>query len=497
MQQYRYLMYLRKSSESEERQELSIPAQARELRALAARQRLILAGRPFEESMSAKEPGRPVFNLVIDQVCAGKADGVLCWKLDRLARNPLDGGRIMHSLGKGQIKAIVTPDRTFTGTGDDKLLMSIIFGMATKYSDDLSDNVKRGNREALRNGRWPGKPKLGYKRDHETMRLVPDPERFPVVQKLWRLLVSGTRPLETLRLARQELNLMTPVTGKVGGRHLSKSGLYRMFRDPFYAGIMIRKRESFPGTHPPMVTMDEFRIAQTLLDGKLRPTAKPKGLFFTYRGLLVCGRCGACVTARNSINRYGKKYIYYHCCRKERRYGYCPERAVQEKEIQEAVCGFLDRLTPPEQWTKTLLEHLVRLQARDHQEEEQTRYLIERLIKQTDRQLDKARDLLIKETITEEEYQRDRLKLLEERQRLTEQCDKAGRAQELVEPHKVALGLLNQAKKLFCHGTPEEKRDILEALTWNLKLKDKKVLIEAKKPFSYLGEWSRFPVLSG
>src|SRR5436190_7685804 len=98
MSTLRYFKALRKSSESEERQELSIPAQDRELNALTVRRQLKVIGPTFEESMSAKEPGRPVFNDVVARICRGEADGILCWKLDRLARNPVDGGRIMYTL---------------------------------------------------------------------------------------------------------------------------------------------------------------------------------------------------------------------------------------------------------------------------------------------------------------------------------------------------------------------------------------------------------------
>ena len=86
MSSIRYLMYLRKSSESEERQELSIPAQARELQALATRKGLVVVGPPYEESRSAREPGRPLFGELLSRIERGEADGILCWKLDRLAR---------------------------------------------------------------------------------------------------------------------------------------------------------------------------------------------------------------------------------------------------------------------------------------------------------------------------------------------------------------------------------------------------------------------------
>lgn len=491
----RYIMYLRKSSESEERQELSIQAQDRELTEVSTKRQFKVVYK-FEESRSAKEPGRPDFNQMMALLLSGKADGILVWKLDRLARNPLDGGQLMYALGKKQIKAIVTPERMYTGTADDKMLMSINFGMATKYSDDLSDNVKRGNREALKSGRWPGKPKLGYKRDPVTKQLVPDVERFQVLHELWRKLLSGTRPLELLSLARDTYHLTTANWGKCGGKLFSKSHLYRLFRDPFYAGLMVRGGETYSGAHLPMVSMAEFENAQAILDGKVRPLSKPKHLSFTYRGLIRCGTCQVTVTAKYTVNRYGKRYIHYYCCRKEKRYRYCPEGAVQEGELERQLQAELKNLLPPPMWTAKLIKYLGRWE--DAQETTCLRARMEQQKRLTilDGQLERLRELLLKNVVSEDDYQKDQRRLMGERQDLLQRLGSATPPQ-LVEPHEQAISLLSNADSLFKNGTAEEKRELVEKLTWNLTLTKKKVSLVAKKPFSYLGEWSRCPSKSG
>jgi DNA invertase Pin-like site-specific DNA recombinase len=488
-------MYLRKSSESEERQELSIPAQLRELTAVAAKRGLRLIGEPREESQSAKEPGRPIFGKVLAAIDAGKADGILCWKLDRLARNPVDGGRIMYSLGKRVIKEIVTPERAYLGTGDDKLLMSIIFGMATKYSDDLSDNVRRGNREALLSGRWPGKPKLGYRRNHETGALVPDPERFPLVQRLWQSVLGGVRPLEALRVARDEMCLTTQTWGRRGGHLLSKGELYRLLRSPFYAGTMVRKGESYPGSHPPMVTVEEYEQVQALLDGRTRPLARPQHKFFAYSGLMRCGSCSAAVVARNTINRYGKRYIYYHCCRKERRYQYCPERAAQEETIERQLRESFAQMLPPPSWLAALMNRLRRIEQDDDGLDVALRERLPLRLRELDLALDRVRDLVARGVITEADYLRDRERFVIERQKITESLDPVPH-KRLVEPYEQAVALLRQAKKLFDDGTAQEKRDIVAQLTCNLRLADRKLLIEAKKTVSHIGSWASSSSLS-
>jgi DNA invertase Pin-like site-specific DNA recombinase len=92
-----YFIYCRKSSEAEDRQVLSIESQTRELEQLAAKLNFPIA-EILTESMSAKAPGRPVFNEMMQRLYRGEAAGIICWKLDRLARNSVDGGSIIWAI---------------------------------------------------------------------------------------------------------------------------------------------------------------------------------------------------------------------------------------------------------------------------------------------------------------------------------------------------------------------------------------------------------------
>src|SRR5713226_112782 len=135
-----FFIYSRKSSEAEDRQVLSIDSQIREIRSLAEKLSIPIVD-VLTEARSAKEPGRLVFNEMMKRIYRGEAQGILCWKLDRLARNPVDGGSIIWAIKQNAIR-IVTPLQNYSQEDDNIILMYMEFGMAQKYIDDLSRNVK-------------------------------------------------------------------------------------------------------------------------------------------------------------------------------------------------------------------------------------------------------------------------------------------------------------------------------------------------------------------
>ncbi|HWD38305.1 MAG TPA: recombinase family protein, partial [Fimbriimonas sp.] len=182
-------VYCRKSSEDDERQILSLPAQASELTSLAAvASREVVA--LLDESMTARKPGRPVFNDMLRRIMNGEAECIITWKLDRLARNLEDGGRIIELLQRGIIKEIRTCERVYL-PADNVLLMVLEFGMANQYVRDLSVNIRRGQREKIRRGEYPFKAPVGYYNDPKSRTIVPHPQKFEGVKRCLERFASG------------------------------------------------------------------------------------------------------------------------------------------------------------------------------------------------------------------------------------------------------------------------------------------------------------------
>ena len=117
------------SSEAEDRQVLSIESQTRELEQLAAKLNVPVVG-ILTEAKSAKEPGRPVVNQMMQRLYRGEAAGIICWKLDRLARNPVDGGSVNRRydcpIQQGRALHLTTITLPLASTCDPEPLLSIL-----------------------------------------------------------------------------------------------------------------------------------------------------------------------------------------------------------------------------------------------------------------------------------------------------------------------------------------------------------------------------------
>ena len=127
----KYFIYARKSTDEPERQILSIEAQIEELREFANKERLEVV-KTYMESRTAKKPGRPIFNEMLSEIEKGKAEGILTWHPDRLARNSMDGGRIIYLIDAGKMQSLKFPTFWFEDTPQGKFMLNIAFGQS-KY----------------------------------------------------------------------------------------------------------------------------------------------------------------------------------------------------------------------------------------------------------------------------------------------------------------------------------------------------------------------------
>src|SRR3990167_4969717 len=195
----KYIAYCRKSRDEADKQVLSIEAQIAELKEFAKKEHLEIV-EFAEEAKTAKTPGREKFAEVLKKIEKGFASGIIAWHPDRLARNSIDGGKVIYLVDTGKLKDLKFPTFWFDNTPQGKFMLSIAFGQSKYYVDNLSENVKRGMRHKVRLGIWPMKAPLGFINDSNTKTIQIDSERSKIIKKAFEMFADGGKSFTEISL---------------------------------------------------------------------------------------------------------------------------------------------------------------------------------------------------------------------------------------------------------------------------------------------------------
>lgn len=341
----KYCLYARKSSESEERQVLSIDSQIKEMLLLAERENLEVVTMK-RESHSAKETGqRPVFNEIIDEIKQGKFNGILTWAPDRISRNAGDLGKIVDLMDSGALVDIRTFGQRFSNNPSEKFLLMILGSQAKLENDNRGINVKRGLRTRVEMGLWPAVAPLGYlnqNRMDAKCQIIIDPQRAPVIKKMFERVAyeqySGRKIFNWLK---HELNFYTR-----GNKSLTLSGVYKVLNNPFYYGVFeypVSSGNWYTGKHEPIIDQELFEKTKIQLQ---RDQIVRENHEFSFTKLFTCGYCGSGISAQEKYKLLKDgtrtKYIYYGCSRGRDRN--CKNKYIREEELITELLKILDKV---------------------------------------------------------------------------------------------------------------------------------------------------------
>jgi len=342
-QDIRYCLYARKSSESDERQAMSIESQVNEMSDLARKDGLFIKN-VYRESHSAKVSGtRPVLMQLINDIRSGEYNGILTWAPDRLSRNAGDLGMLVDLMDQEKLVQIKTFSQVFSNNPNEKFLLMILCSQAKLENDQKGLNVKRGIRAKCEMGWRPGVAPLGYynRAFAGTKDIVVDPERGPLVKEMFEKVAYNK---DSGRKIQQWL-IEKGFTNRTGTT-VSLSQVYLMLKNPFYYGEFeypVGSGVWYEGKHKPLITRSLFDKVQEKL--KVSEKSKWGGKSFTYKGLLKCASCKSAVIGETRFRKrkYGKpprKHTYYHCSR-QKNYK-CKEPYVTEKKLEESIYRFIN-----------------------------------------------------------------------------------------------------------------------------------------------------------
>lgn len=481
-----YFLYVRKSQESDDRQEQSIDDQIKEMYEKAGKWGIRVVD-TIAEAKSAKDPGaRPEFNRMLERIQAGEAEGILCWHVNRLSRNPVDSGRLQWMLQQGIIQSIRTPTQEYKPT-DNVLILNIETGVSNQFIRQLRTDVARGMRSKIEKGWFPAVAPQGYLNDKAEHTIIVDPERFPLVRKMWDLMLTGTyTPRQIWIIANKEWGFRTRKSKKSGGKPMALSGVYDMFANVFYTGSFKWSNQVYEGKHPAMVTPEEFDRVQMLLGKRGKPRPKTKN--FPFTGVIICGECGGMITAEEKLKYIKSKntvrsYTYYHCTRRKTGISCSQKNSITSTELERQVNEEINTFTILPEFKDWAMEILAR-EDKNEVKDRSTIYETQlQTVADTQRQIDNLTGMRCREMLTDEEYIREKKRLSEELENVKKSIKTTEhRAENWLETCEKVFDFVTYATYHFNNSKdPQKKKEILLGLGQNFSMKEGKLAIEANE----------------
>lgn len=500
MNTMKYINYNRKSSDSEDKQMLSIISQEEAAQDMAARDNLNIVD-VINESKSAKIPKkRNGFKNLLSKIKSGQANAIICWKLDRLARNMVEGGEIIELLQLGKIQEIRTPFKTYI-PNENAILLAVEFGSANQYSRDLSNNVKRGLEKKAKLGVPNGLAPFGFMNtqsgDKGTRKWVVDPDRFEIVKRIFQKVLEGKGSIRSVYFwADEQFQITTPKRKRLGGKKISISYYYSMLKNPIYAGYFIQAGERYDldPKLPRVITEQEHKNIRRMIDVGSFPSraqhqayyagliTSPSGEFigpdykfqlicdckhkFAYLNRTSCPKCN--ISIQDMCNPKFLTYSYYYnSSRKKKR---LPVKMLSESVINSTIKEFVSSFYMPPallRYVKDIMQELIQIDESNNHFVEQRKE--ERLVALQNKKR-AFREILADGIITKEEYQTDVESLNEEIEYIKNSVTTGSG-----NPFQQAIKSVLTIHDVFSRGDAKQKRVLLEKIGSNLIWDEKKL----------------------
>ena len=463
--------YIRVSTEEQAKHGYSIEAQRQILKDYASGHQLEIV-REFVESQSAYKPGRPEFDAMLRflKQHAG-IGGVLCYKIDRIARNLQDYSALTEMMGTAIISATEQLPENATG----QLMGGVQAVFARYYSAQLSERVSLGLATKARKGYWPTYAPTGY--CNEGKGIAPDPERAPLIAELFEQFARSDMSVDGATQWARERGLRSRY-----GCTLARSAIHKLLTNPIYYGALPWKGQLFRGKHEPVISKALFDRVQERLHGRALGKTKRS---FPYRGLLTCGYCGCGITAEIKKG----KYVYYRCTYGR---GECEQPYRREEQLSRELWSVVDGI----HLSTDLVERIVGMFKEREEELERFRRARSLELKAEESRVLELRDSAyldkLEGTVDEERW-------LSMDRRLSGQLDhvrdeKARLAVPVttsVDNVREALELLERAPALYLRESHEERAKLLRTVVSNCRLTAENVVPVYREPFDAVAEGLR------
>ena len=478
----KYFAYVRKSTEGEERQALSISSQMDKVKEFFSNLDIVEV---LEEKHSAFKPyNRPVFEDMIKRIRKGEATGIIAWHPDRLSRNEIDASTITYLVRTDVIDDLKFGSYNFDNSPEGIMMLQMSLSQSQYFSSKLGKDVRRGLEKKFNMGWQPNMAPNGYLnvmlKDKGYRIIKVDRKRFDCLRKAFDMMLTGNYSVPQVL---DKLNNEWGFKTRVRNSGLTRSSLYRIFTNQFFAGIIEYDGKQKQGKHKPIITLEEYDRIQELLGKKGKPRMRKNSFAFT--GLIRCAYCSSLISADKKtkiIKATGKEksFVYYRCNHKKPKVN-CQEKAVSLPDLENQITEELQKYELMPKFRDLLFK--IMDETKDEKPKEEKEIIanlgneIESLkIEKSNLTKLSCRGLISDSEFTEQrnDYEKQINILKEKIVKTKSQNQDKG---EILEDIKFA----SRAKVKFEKGEDDVKKEVLKRLGSNRTLSDRKLLITPHK----------------
>ena len=361
----RYAVYLRRSTDAEDRQMRSLDDQLDEITKMSKRMGIAVREEDvFWERESAKKSGkRPIFDSMLMKFRTGTFQGLLAYSPDRLSRNMKEAGEIIEMIDEEIIQELQFPTYTFENSPNGKMMLGILFATSKQYSDKLSVDIKRGTDGNANEGKYNGSIKKGYYADMPSKHFVPDGINWQLLRQgvVMRLYEGKTNTEVAEFLANAHWSYKATQFDKYKLAKVNKKNMGDIFSDPFYCGVY-RYGDNVANLSElynfmPLMSPDEYIAINRGMSEVFnetfvgRSSATTRIGFGLLRDKVTCDFCdGSMIFQRTKIQRgknKGSWFISFYCRNEDcirhddekaiKKYGHKLQKSVRARVVESYI----------------------------------------------------------------------------------------------------------------------------------------------------------------
>lgn len=408
----------------------------------------------FEELETAAKSGRPVFSKMVALLKKKNIAGVIIHKIDRSARNMRDWSDLTEMADVFGLQIHFVQESVNLLKDNDRLSADMQAVVASHYIRNLRQETIKGLYGRLKQGIYPFNAPIGYLNDGSGKPKIIDPIKGPLVKKIFRLYLTEQLGIIDLANYMYKEGLRNNREGKV-----TKNGISKILNNPFYAGIMKVKGKTFLGKHEPLISVNQFELAQNILIGKT--TSKARKHDFTYSRLIKCAGCG-----RSLIGEVQKGINYYRCHTKS-----CSFKCIREDSFEKNILDLLENLELSKKEADMLKKYVLHQLSKNEGLKKKRKLSIDLQISQTENKIDQLLDLLLNGVIETEAYEQKNQNLLIQLQKFKKHRESINVGnryfeQRLEEFIELTLGLHSS----YIKASKEKKRYTVKKVASNLQI---------------------------